>query len=109
MVEVCRNGESAAHGVGCGEVHVQGLGSACRLRVVAFDAADKGLVVHEREVSVDGQIVAESCLFVLYLQERVEAYYFVSGSDGYAFLRRFHHLSGSGVQGNSALVAVFRR
>ena len=94
MVEVCRYGQALGQDVGCREVQIYGVCSAGRLGVGALDAADKGLIVLERRVGVEGEVVGHTLLRTLHLEYGIEAHYLITQAYGDAAGLGLYDLSG---------------
>lgn len=109
MIEVGREGHATAEDIFGREINVDGLCAACRLGVVAFDAAYESLIVLYRYVGIEVEVVADALLRSFHLEHGVEVDDLVAGAEGQAFGRCFDDLSGRGVESEGAFVAVFGR
>ena len=62
MVEVGRESDAAADDVFGRKVDVDSVCAACSLGVIVFDAADESLIVLQRHVGVEVEVVADALL-----------------------------------------------
>ena len=104
MVEICPQGELPGEDVLGVEVDGQGASARSRLGVIGLDATDERLRVLKREISLQGQVVADTRLRAAHLQYRVETYDFIARAYGQTARCGLHHLPGRGIECQGALV-----
>ena len=106
MVEECGHGDSLRQGVRGHEVQRDCLRAVGGLGVCCLDLAYEALVLGEREVEVEAEVVVDIALAGAYLDDLVEVGDLVSESYGELLRGGLDNLSGGGVEGQGACVAV---
>jgi hypothetical protein len=77
------------------------------LRVIAFHAPDKRLIVLERKVGVQCKVVAYALLRSFHLQNSIETNNLVACANGQPARGSLDHLTGRRIERKSTLVAIF--
>ncbi len=106
MVEIGSQGDALAHHIVCREVDAKGARAAGGLRGVGVDFADEGGVVGQREVEVEGEVVAHALLLALELEHRIEVGNLVAGAHHKGARDALHQLAHRHVEREGAAVAV---
>ena len=107
MVKICRESQSLRQHIACREIDSHRLSAGSGLVGAFLHLSYKCLIVLERKVGIEREVVAHPLLTPLHLEHGVEFGNLISGTHGDSSLTRLHKLPGSSVKRQGAPIAIF--
>ena len=93
MVEEGGEGDTLAQDIACHEIDREGARALCRLGERCLNASYQRLVVAERQVQIECQIIRHTTLLATDLQDLIEICNLITGAERHLLGGRLHDLT----------------